>query len=44
VDKGSSTAKFWLINISLSKNNGFSPAEFREIPDLILKHDLIKPA
>ncbi|NUM70327.1 MAG: DUF4160 domain-containing protein, partial [Ignavibacteriaceae bacterium] len=27
VDKGSSTAKFWLINISLSKNNGFSPAE-----------------
>lgn len=38
VDRGADSAKFWLENVSLARNVGFSAKELGEVKRLVLEH------
>jgi Domain of unknown function (DUF4160) len=38
IDQGGASAKFWLENISLATNTGFSAKELGEVKRLVQKH------
>jgi hypothetical protein len=38
VDRDDSSAKFWLQQVGLARNLGFSPAELRRIQRLVVEH------
>jgi hypothetical protein len=38
IDKSGASAKYWLENVSLARNLGYSSRELRLLHDLVLKH------